>query len=96
MPVVNNYPAESDLPHTIVITELPEQTIVDEIFLEKPGKNLVQPNSAVTAFPVFPTQSAETPVAGLTLVTDAATEVGSHEIKIPPAPKTIGQCTESR
>jgi hypothetical protein len=89
VPVVNNYPAESDLPHTIVITELPEQTIVDEIFLEKSGKNLVQSNSPVAAFPVFPSQPAEAPVAGLTLVTDAASEIGSHEIKIPPGPKTI-------
>ena len=82
-------PTESDLPHAIVITELPEQTIVDEIFLEKPRKNLMQPNSAVTAFPVFPGQPEEAPVAGLSLVTDISdTKINSHEINIPPASKT--------
>ena len=85
-----SFPTESDLPHTIVITELPEQTIVDEIFLEKTRKNQEQvSNTTVTAFPVFPGQPEEAPVAGLALVTDASdTKISSHEIRIPPASKT--------
>lgn len=91
-----NYPSESDLPHTIVITELPERTIVDEIFLEKPGKNADPAGNAATAFPVFPGRPEQAAVAGLALVTDVSdASTNSQEIKIPSASKTTANTQKS-
>lgn len=96
MEAVTAYPSESDLPHTIVITELPEQTIVDEIYVEQPRKNLVaQRNNPPAIIPLFPGQAEETPAAGLALITDSkGIEVGTHEIKrLPNSPATNPQKT---
>lgn len=79
---VSGFNPESELPHTIVITELPEQTIVDEIYVGQPRKNPLARNNPPALIPFFPGQAEEAPAAGLALVTDGATiEVGSHEVK---------------
>lgn len=92
------WPTESDLPNAIVITELPEQTIVDEIFLEQPRKGIPQRRiTAPTVFPSFPGQATE-PEEEQFAILKASTgiEVGSHELPLPdPKTKAASATTQS-
>ena len=83
------YP-EPDLPHAIVITELPEQTIVDELYLSVPKKAIASRNIAPKEFPVFPGQINDPVTEGILLTDISGFEIGDHELKLPaPSSKTI-------
>lgn len=81
------WPSETDLPNAIVITQLPEQTIVDEIFLEQPRKGI--PQRRITTPPVFPSFTDQGAAAEeqqiAILKASPGTEVGSHELPVPDA-----------
>ncbi|NML19491.1 hypothetical protein HHL16_01335 [Pseudoflavitalea sp. G-6-1-2] len=75
--------AETDLPHAIVITRLPNETIVDELYLDAPKKPIRSGKISETAFPVFPGQPVQPPIDALS--EELATEAGAHELKLPDA-----------
>lgn len=91
------YPSASDLPHTIVITELPEQTIVDEIFIEQPRKGIPQARTPEPAFQVFPEQAAPPVVEELVVLGGSpGTEIGGHEVQLPAAKsKTVAALSKT-
>lgn len=78
--------SEPELPHAVVITRLPGETIVDELYITSPKKPIRAGKIPETAFTVFPGQTAQ-PIIAEVLPEQSATATTVNEPKLPDATK---------